>query len=230
MLLCFLGVSTTGLTHDLIYLYVLQMYPDFAESLKQYLWNLASFIHFIPEILLVISFYIYCDYLSRPGALLKKNVVCLVLSATVSTGTGILYILTHKRGLQCYESALNYFFFCVQKPPKDQQLLLLHCLSNWVRGSRRDCRIMKTFLPWLLFLDSHLWNVEPIHRETQVYWNNFWNYVFSFIEQLDKNLQENEFLFFCVFFSLLPPVMFFFSQMKQTKKKTNKTEKIWQLK
>ena len=37
MLLCFMDVCTTGLTHDFIYLYVLKMYPDFAESLKQYL-------------------------------------------------------------------------------------------------------------------------------------------------------------------------------------------------
>lgn len=56
---CFLGIYTTGVVLDL---YNLVMCPDFAESLKQYLWNVASFIHVIPEILLETLFVISLLY------------------------------------------------------------------------------------------------------------------------------------------------------------------------
>lgn len=144
--------------------------------------------------------------------------MCLVLSATVSTGTGILYILTHKRGLWCYESALNYFF--VYRNPLKINSFYYYTARPTVRESRRDCRIMKTFLPFPLILDSHLRHVEPIHWETHVYWSNLWNCIFSFIEQLEKNLQDN--FLFVLFFLPFPPITSFFSQMKQTNKQSRK--------
>lgn len=103
ILLCFMDIYTNQLTYYLIYLYVLKMYPVKPLSKISETWHPSFFSYerYYLRVSLLSPFYIFSDYLSSCGELLKKNVVCLVLSVAVYTGTGVLCMLTHRRGLWC---------------------------------------------------------------------------------------------------------------------------------